>query len=115
MKLRNFVVTSSILTLFATAALSEARYSPLLCLANAQAIALDHGAQELNKQVAENLNRELANDFHRFLLKTAAQLSEASNQDDLELYHRRVNDYRNDSYNTQFERVGYCIYTYIVE
>ena len=88
------------------------RFSELECVANAQAIALDFGKQELNKQLTINYSRGLAMDFHRWLVNTAQTISTNAK---IEKYNIRVSDYRLDSYNRRFERIGYCMSWYLDE
>ena len=88
------------------------RFSELECVANAQAIALDFGKQELNKQLTINYSRGLAMDFHRWLVKTSKTINSKAK---IEKYNHRVSDYRLDSYNRRFVRVGYCMSWYLNE
>ena len=88
------------------------RFSELECVANAQAIALDYGKQELNKQMTINYSRGLAMDLHRWLMSEASKIT---SQKQLRKYNLRVSDYRLDSYNRRMERVGYCLSWYVME
>ena len=88
------------------------RYSELECVANAQAIALDYGKEELNKQMTINFSRGLAMDLHRWLMFEASKIT---SQQQLKKYNLRVSDYRLDSYNRRMERVGYCLSWYVKE
>ena len=88
------------------------RYSELECVANAQAIALDYGKEELNKQMTINFSRGLAMDLHRWLMSEASKIT---SQQQLKKYNLRVSDYRLDNYNRRMERVGYCLSWYVME
>ena len=104
------IITMSILVSNAHA--QTPRYSELECVANAQAIALDYGKQELNKQMTINFSRGLAMDLHRWLMSEASKIT---SQKQLKKYSLRVSDYRLDSYNRRMERVGYCLSWYVKE
>ncbi len=90
---------------------ASAKYSRLECVANAQSIALDFGSSELNKQITLSIGREKSNDFHRWLVQQATEIS--SKKSLLVKFNQRVSDYRLDSYERRMGRAGYCLQYYL--
>jgi hypothetical protein len=88
------------------------RYTAIECVANAQAIVMNDGKQELSKQITLMYDRRTALNFHNWLIRQSKSIN---NDNELQSFNRKYKEYSNEDYYQRMERAGYCLGIYFLD